>query len=108
VEYLLLDGEELRPILDESVDAVLSYGVCGYLQHWDFFNYLVEIEPLDGGSSSNSSPSEVGAQQVSRKLTVMTPQLFTEFSTRAGLDVVEGVTDVVKRDASSLLQKHAA
>jgi hypothetical protein len=36
----------------------------------------------------------------------MTPELFAEFSTRAGLDVVDCVTDVVKRDAISLVQKH--
>ncbi len=125
VEYLLLDGRGLRPLRDGSVDAVLSYGVFGHLQHWDIFNYLVEIERVlvPGGKAlihhANTFstlgwqafladlPGQVGHHKYPGTLTVMTPDLFAEFSTRAGLDLVDCVTEVVKRDAISLLQKHA-
>jgi len=124
VEYLLLDGRGLRPLPDESVDAVLSYGVFVHLQHWDIFNYLVEIERVlsPGGKAViqhantfstlgwqlflEQMPDQVGHHKYPGSLTVMTPELFAEFCTRAGLDVVDCVTDVVKRDAISLIQKH--
>jgi len=125
VEYLLLDGRGLRPLADASIDAVLSYGVFVHLQHWDIFNYLVEIERVlvPGGKAviqhSNTfsplgwrlflaqTPEQVGHHKYPGSFTVMTPGLFAEFCTRAGLDVADCVTDVVKRDAISLIQKPA-
>lgn len=125
VEYLLLDGCGLRPLPDESVDAVLSYGVFVHLQHWDIFNYLIEIERVlsPGGRAViqhahtfstlgwqlflAQMPDQVGHHKYPGSFTVMTPGLFAEFCTRAGLVVMDCVTDVVKRDAISLIQKHA-
>jgi SAM-dependent methyltransferase len=122
VECLLLDGQDLRPLADDSVDAVLSYGVFVHLQHWDIFNYLVEIRRVlvPGGRAViqhantfsdlgwklflEQVPDQVGHHKYPGSFTVMTPELFGELSHRAGLDVVDCVTDVVKRDAISLLQ----
>ena len=43
IEYLELDGLGLSPIPDETVDAAFSYDVFVHLQHWDIYNYLVEL-----------------------------------------------------------------
>ncbi len=125
VEYLLLDGRGLRSLPDRSVDAVLSYGVFVHLQHWDIFNYLVEIERVlvpEGKAVIQHANTfstlgwqlfleevrgQVGHHKYPGSFTVMTPELFADFCTRAGLDVVDIVTDVVERDAISLIQKHA-
>jgi ubiquinone/menaquinone biosynthesis C-methylase UbiE len=125
VECVLLDGHGLRPLGDRSVDAVLSYGVFVHLQHWDIFNYLVEIERVlvPGGKAvihhANTFstlgwqlflaelPDQVSHHKYPGSLTVMTPDVFAEFCSRAALEVVACVTDVVKRDAISLVQKPA-
>ncbi len=33
IEYILLDGQGMRPLNNNSVDAVFSYGFFVYLQH---------------------------------------------------------------------------
>lgn len=126
VEVLLLDGHGLAPVPDASIDAVLSYGVFVHLQHWDIFNYLLEIDRVlvSGGRAvlqhSNTlsdrgwrlfveqMPDQVAHHKYPGTFTVMTPTLFAEFARRAGLEVVDCITDVVTRDAISLLQKPAA
>jgi SAM-dependent methyltransferase len=125
VEYLLLDGKGLRPIADGSVDAVLSYGVFTQLLSWDIYNYLLEIERVlrPGGKAvighSNTFselgwrqfledwPDQVGEHKFPGSFTLMTPDAFASLADHAGLAVVECVTDVVKRDAITLLQKRS-
>lgn len=46
IEDLLLGGQGLSSIPDESVDAAFSYGVFVHLQHWDIYNYLVELHKV--------------------------------------------------------------
>ena len=125
VEYLLLDGRGLRPLRDGSVDAVLSYGVFGHLQHWDIFNYLVEIERVlvPGGKAvihhANTFstlgwhvflaelPGQVGHHKYPGSLTVMTPDLFAEFSTPEALTWSTASRKSSSATRSRTLQKHA-
>jgi cyclopropane fatty-acyl-phospholipid synthase-like methyltransferase len=125
VETLLLDGHGLRPLPDASVDAVLSYGVFVHLPHWDVFNYLREIERVlvPGGKAAIQHantfsdlgwrqfvadvPGQIAHHKFPGSYTLMTPDVFAELSRRAHLEVVDCVTDVVRRDAITLLRKPA-
>jgi len=126
ISYVHLDGLGLRQIGTCSVDAAFSYGVFVHLQHWDIYNYLVEIERVlrPGGNAliqHSSTLSEQGWQYFLREVpgqlnrhklfgtyTVMTPELMAEFARRAGLKPLGCRTDVVRTEAISLLQKAAA
>lgn len=123
VEYLLLDGMGLSPVPDGSIDAVLSYGVFTQLLSWDIYNYLLEIERVlrPGGkaviSHSNTFSDlgwkqfledfagQVGEHKFPGSFSLMTPDVFAALVDRAGLEVVECVTDVVERDAITLVRK---
>lgn len=123
IEYLLLDGLGLHPILDDSVDAVFSYGVFVHLQHWDIYNYLSEINRVlkSGGRAIIHHPNtfselgwksflkEVPASLNEHKLPwtfiLMTPEIMREFTERAGLVLEDCLTDIVRRDCISLIRK---
>ncbi len=126
VECLLLDGRGLAPIQDKSIDAAFSYDVFNHLEHWDIFNYLVELKRVlkPGGRAvihHANTFSELGwkrfVDDISQQLNVpkrwgtmslMTPDLFRELSTRAGLHCSGCITNLVRRDAISLLQVPSA
>jgi ubiquinone/menaquinone biosynthesis C-methylase UbiE len=123
IEYIESDGNGLGPVPDDSVDGVFSYGVFVHLQHWDIFNYLAELRRVlrPGGRAiiqHSNTLSELGWQkflgQVPRQLnrhklpftfTVNTPELMREFVTRAGLECVDTLTNVVRRDCITLIRK---
>jgi SAM-dependent methyltransferase len=121
LQCLLLDGRGLQAVEDGSVDAAFSYGVFVHLQHWDMFQYLVELHRVlkPGGRAVVQHPntfSELGWQKflidlplslntpkLAGSFTVMTPELMRGFVERAGLQVEQFVEDVVRRDCISLL-----
>ena len=123
IEFVHLDGKGLRQIGDSSVDAVFCYGVFVHLQHWDIYNYLAEtcrvLRP--GGLAliqhSNTFtdegwayflrevPLQLNRHKLFGTYTVMTPELMAEFATRAGLEVVECRTDVVRTEAISMFRR---
>jgi SAM-dependent methyltransferase len=123
IEYVQGDGKGLDGVGDESVDGAFSYGVFVHLQHWDIFNYLAELNRVlrPGGKAiiqHSNTLSELGWKkfegQVARQLnrhklpftfTVNTPELMREFVVRAGLECVDTVTDVVRRDCITLIRK---
>jgi ubiquinone/menaquinone biosynthesis C-methylase UbiE len=125
IDYRLGDGLGLSGVEDDSVDAGFSYGVFVHLQHWDIYNYLVELQRVlkPGGKAviqHSNTLSELGwalfLNQVPRQLnrhkrpftfTVNTPELMRELVRRAGLEPVESVTEVVKRDCITLIRKPA-
>lgn len=125
LEYMLLDGQGLSSIPDQSIDAAFSYGVFVHLQHWDIYNYLAELhrvlkpkgKAIIQHSNTFSEPgwqlflSEVPESLNKPKLpgtfTVMTPEIMKEFAQRAGLHVVECLTNVVQRDCISLIRAPA-
>jgi SAM-dependent methyltransferase len=122
VEPLLLDGRGLATIADASVDAAFSYDVFVHLHHWDFVNYLLELRRVlrPGGKAviqhANTFTElgwpkfceglvySAGRHQHPGAFTLMTPELMRELCRRADLEVVDCRTDVVPRDAISLLQ----
>jgi len=122
LEYLVVKDASLEPLPDDSVDAVFSYGVFVHLHEWDIFNYLREVARVlkPGGRAviehSNTLselgwatflhdvPACVGRHKAPWAFTPMTPELMRVFCERAGLQVVEVVTDVVRRDAIALLR----
>ena len=122
IEYLLLDGKSLSAVADKSVDGAFSYGVFVHLQHWDIYNYLVELQRIlkPGGRGiiqHANTFSELGWQKFIKQLpgqlsrhklpgsfTVMTPQIMQEFTQRAGLKLEKCVTDTVRRDCISLIK----
>lgn len=122
LEFVLLDGNGLGSIPSQSVDAVFSYDVFNHLEQWDIFNYLMEIKRIlkPGGKAilhySNSFselgwkrflediPLQLNAPKVWGTLSFMTPDIFIEFISRAGLEHVETITKVVRRDAISLVR----
>jgi SAM-dependent methyltransferase len=126
LEYHLGDGRGLGDVASASVDASFSYGVFVHLQHWDIFNYLTELERVlkPGGKAiiqHSNTFSELGwklfAKQVGRQLnrhklpwtfTVNTPELMRELVVRAGLECVETLTEVVRRDCITLIRKPGA
>jgi SAM-dependent methyltransferase len=123
LEYHLADGRGLGSVASASVDAAFSYGVFVHIQHWDIFNYLVELERVlkPGGRAiiqHSNTLSELGwelfTKQVERQLnrhklpftfTVNTPGLMREFVARAGLECVDTVTEVARRDCITLIRK---
>ena len=123
VVYHVADGTGLAMLSDGSADAAFSYGVFVHLQHWDIFNYLTELERVlrPGGKAiiqHANTFSELGWKrfrfEVPRQLnrhklhwtfTVNSPQLMAELVRRAGLEPVEMVTNVAKRDCIALIRK---
>jgi ubiquinone/menaquinone biosynthesis C-methylase UbiE len=123
IEYRESSGEGLAGVADGSVDAAFSYGVFVHLQHWDAFNYLLELNRVlkPGGRAiiqHANTFSELGwdrfRAEVPRQLnrhklpftfTVNTPDLMREFVTREGLECVDTVTDVARRDCITLIRK---
>lgn len=122
VEYLLLDGKSLRPIPDHSVDAAFSYDVFIHLQHWDIFNYLLELrrvlKPRGKALIHHANTfSELGWKQFLQEVpvavarhkayntfSVMTPDLMQGFVERTGLHLLDCLTDVIPRDCVSLIR----
>lgn len=125
IEYHLSDGRGLRGVPDTSVDAAFSYGVFVHLQHWDIYHYLVELQRVlkPGGKAliqHSHTFSELGWKEFRREVprqlnrhklhhsfVVNSPQLMTEFVTRAGLLVEDVLTEVVRRDCITLIRKPA-
>jgi ubiquinone/menaquinone biosynthesis C-methylase UbiE len=124
VEYLDLNGRNLRPLSDSSVDMVFSYDVFVHLNPWDTFNYLGEIRRVlrPGGVAvihhpntfstfgwkqftETELPVQLGTQKLPQNFTPMTPELFASFAERAGLTVVGCNVAVVPRDAVSTLAR---
>jgi SAM-dependent methyltransferase len=125
IEYQYSQGQGFESVPDSSVDAAFSYGVFVHLQHWDIFNYLLELNRVlrAGGKAviqHSNTLSELGWEvfraEVPRQLnrhklpftfTVNTPELMRELVTRAGLECVETLTEVVRRDCITLIRKPA-
>jgi ubiquinone/menaquinone biosynthesis C-methylase UbiE len=123
LEYHLGDGRGLGGVASAAVDAAFSYGVFVHLQHWDIFNYLTELERVlkPGGKAiiqHSNTLSELGwelfTKQVERQLnrhklpftfTVNSPELMRELVARAGLECVDTLTEVVRRDCITLIRK---
>ena len=125
IEYVLSKGRGLKRVSDASVDTAFSYGVFVHLQHWDIFNYLQELNRVlrPGGKAliqHSNTFSELGwrefRREVPRQLNkhklhhsfiVNTPELMAEFVRRAGLEVEDQLTEVVRRDCITLIRKPA-
>ena len=123
IEYVLLDGQGLGSIPDQAVDAVFSYGVFVHLQHWDIYNYLMEVRRIlkPGGKAiiqhantfsalgwnkfNHDLKHSLNRHKLSWSFTLMTPEIMRAFSHQAGLVLEDCVTDLVKRDGISLLRK---
>ena len=123
IRFVHLDGKGLGEIGDSSTDAVFCYGVFVHLQHWDIYNYLAEIHRVlrPGGLAliqHSNALSDAGWEYFLREVplqlnrhklfgtyTVMTPELMAEFASRAGLDVIECRTDIVRTEAISLFRR---
>jgi len=121
IDYLLLDGQGLGFLEDNSVDAAFSYGVFVHLQHWDIYNYLAELKrvlkpggkaiiqhantfsPLGWKRFLGDIPSSLSRHKQPWSFTVMSPEIIREFTSRAGLQLQGCVTDVVRRDCISLI-----
>jgi SAM-dependent methyltransferase len=125
IEYVLSKGRGLKRVPDASVDTAFSYGVFVHLQHWDIFNYLKELHRVlkPGGKAliqHSNTFSELGWRQFRRDLPrqlnqhklhhsfiVNSPELMAEFVRRAGLEVEDQLTEVVRRDCITLIRKPA-
>jgi ubiquinone/menaquinone biosynthesis C-methylase UbiE len=123
IEYRHSTGRGLEDVPDASVDAAFSYGVFVHLQHWDIFNYLLELQRVlrPGGKAiiqhSNTLSergwavfrSEVPRQLNRHKLpftfTVNTPELMRELVARAGLECLDTLTEIVRRDCITLMRR---
>lgn len=124
VEYLQLNGRDLRPLSDSSVDLVFSYDVFVHLNPWDIFNYLREIRRVlrPGGVAvihhantfskfgwkqftETELPVQLGTHKLPQNFTPMTPEFFASFAERAGMKVVGCNVTVVPRDAVSTLAR---
>lgn len=123
IEYQHTRGLGLEDVPDGSVDAAFSYGVFVHLQHWDIYNYLAELNRVlrPGGKAiiqHSNTLSELGwalfRKEVPRQLnkhklpftfTVNTPELMREFVARAGLECVDSLTEVARRDCITLIRK---
>jgi SAM-dependent methyltransferase len=123
LECTLVDGSGLPGIEAESVDAAFSYGVFVHLQHWDIFNYLAELERVlkPGGRAliqhsntfsalgwakfTRELPDQLNKHKLPYTFTVNSPDLMAAFIERAGLEPVEMVVDIVRRDCIALLRK---
>jgi SAM-dependent methyltransferase len=126
IEYRLGDGLGLAGVADSSVDAAFSYGVFVHLQHWDTYNYLRELHRVlkPGGKAIiqhantfselgwkvflNEVPKQLNRHKLPFTFTLNSPEIMRELARRAGLDPVEAVTDVVRRDCNTLLRKPEA
>ncbi len=120
--YVLLDGLGFSSIADKSVDAVFSYDVFVHLEQWDIYNYLCEIRRVlkNNGKAlihyANAFsdlgwkrfladiPQQLNRPKVYGKFGVMTPDVFKELAHRSGLLHLECITNIVRRDAISLLR----
>ena len=120
---LLLDGTGLTGVASGSVDAVFSYGVFVHLQHWDFYNYIAETARVlrPGGKAiiqhANTTseqgwarflrevPASLNRHKLGGTFTVMTPELMSEFVTRAGLTLEACRGDIATRDSISFISK---
>jgi len=126
IDYQLGDGFGLGGVTSSSVDAAFSYGVFVHLQHWDIYNYLCEFHRVlkPGGKAiiqhsntfsdlgwklfSNEVPRQLNRHKLPFTFTLNTPEIMSELVRRAGLEPVESVTDVVRRDCITLLRKPEA
>lgn len=122
LECVQLDGQGLRPIQNKSVDAAFSFDVFVHLEQWDIFNYLCELKRVlkPGGKAiihyGNSfselgwkrflaeTPQQLNVPKIWGTFSFMTPEIFKEFADRAGLLQIDCITNIVRRDAISLLQ----
>jgi SAM-dependent methyltransferase len=122
LECVLIDGNGLKPIKDHSVDAGFSYDVFVHLEQWDIYNYLCELKRVlkPGGKALihhgntfselgwkrfvSEVPTQVNIPKVWGTFSFMCPQVFQEFTERAGLNYLGCITNVVKRDGISLMQ----
>jgi len=125
LETMLLDGRGLSGIEDSSLDAAFSFGVFPHLQHWDIYNYLVELRrtlkpngkaviqhsntlsPLGWQRFLAAVEPSVNRHKLPWTFSVMTVELMTEFVSRAGLILEAAITDVATRDCISLLSRPA-
>jgi SAM-dependent methyltransferase len=123
VAYHVADGRGLGMLPDGSADAAFSYGVFVHLQHWDIFNYLVEIQRVlrPGGKAiiqhSNTFselgwkrfrsevPRQLNRHKLPQTFVVNSPELMVELIRRARLEPVDMVIDVAKRDCIALMRK---
>lgn len=122
LSYVLLDGQGLTGVQDDSVDAVVSYDVFVHLTHWDIFNYLREIRRVlrDGGVAilhhantisdlgwdhfAKEVATQVGKKKLPQTFTPMTPELMQVFAQKADLELIDCLTTTIPRDAISVLR----
>ena len=123
IDYLQLDGRGLGAIPDASVDAAFSYGVFVHLQHWDIYNYLREIRRVlkPGGRAlihhsntfselgwkrfKDETPSSLDKPKLPGTFIFMTPEIMRGLVNKAGLTMVDCITDIVRRDCVSLMRR---
>jgi SAM-dependent methyltransferase len=125
IEYVLSKGRGFKRVPNSSVDAAFSYGVFVHLQHWDIYNYLEELHRVlkPGGKAviqhSNTFselgwrkfrrevPRQLNQHKIHQSFIVNSPELMAEFVRRAGLEVEDQLTEVVRRDCITLIRKPA-
>ena len=123
INYLLLDGLGIGSVKDQTVNLAFSYGVFVHLQHWDIYNYIAELNRIlvPGGRAiiqHSNTFSELGWKRFIKEVKpslnkhklagsfcLMSTEIIEEFVKRAGLQLVETKTDIVKRDCISLITK---
>jgi ubiquinone/menaquinone biosynthesis C-methylase UbiE len=123
LDYLLVDGQGLGQIADDSVDAAFSYGVFVHLQHWDIYHYLEELQRVlrPGGKAliqhsnllsdlgwakfTREVPEQFNKHKLPWTFIANTPQSMGEFIARAGFESIELKTDVARRDCIALFRK---
>jgi SAM-dependent methyltransferase len=123
--YHVGNGLGLDMLGDESVDAAFSYGVFVHLQHWDIYNYLAEVKRVlkPGGKAiiqhSNSFselgwkkfladvPRQLNRHKLPKSFILNSPELMSELIRRAGLEPLDMVTNVARRDCIALIRKPA-
>jgi 2-polyprenyl-3-methyl-5-hydroxy-6-metoxy-1,4-benzoquinol methylase len=122
VEYLLLNGSDLHPLEDGSVDVVVAYDVFVHLTQWEIFSYLTEVRRVLTRPSGKAliHHGNTFSDLVWRKFlwdanrraqglkplgafTLMTPAVMRELASRAGLEVLDSLTTIVRRDCITLL-----
>ena len=120
LEPLRFDGRRID-LPDGSVDAAFSYDVLVHLNHWEIFNLLRELRRVGRPGARlvlhhantfselgwrrflTDLPGQLGRHPYWGTLTLMTPEVMAALAQRAGLALERCVTDVVRRDAISLL-----
>jgi SAM-dependent methyltransferase len=123
ITYQQLDGTGLSFLPDGAIDAAFSYDVFVHIQHWDIYNYLLELHrvlrsegraviqhantfsDLGWRRFLDDVPISLNRHKLMNTFTVMTPELMACLVDRAGLRLTDVVTDVVRRDAISLIVK---